>query len=541
MHNELIPDLGGAENVDVIEVCVAAGDTVAIDDPIIVLETDKASLEVPATVAGVISELKIKVGDKVNEGDLLALIQGDGGDAPAAEAAPVVETTAAPVAEPAAAPVVETAPAVASEQAFKVPDLGGSEQVEVIEVIANAGDSLSEGDPIIVLETDKASLEVPAETDGTVVSVAVKVGDKVSEGDDLIVMTVSGGAAAAPVSAPAASAAPASAPAPAPAPASAAPAASPVPASSGKPAGKGGHAGPAVRKLARELGVELDLVAPTGRKNRITKDDLHAYIKSAVEAKQSGKSGGGTGGDWAFGIPDQDFTKFGEIERVATTKIDKLTSENMHRSWVNIPHVTQFDEADVTELEAFRKSIKAEAEKAGVRVTPVAFIIKAVAVCLQRHPKFNSSLTSDGSERIFKKYVNIGMAVDTPRGLLVPVIKDADKKTVYEIANDVIELAGLAKDGKLKPNQMQGGCFTVSSLGAIGGQGFTPIVNPPEVGILGVSKSSVKPIWNGSEFAPRTMLPLCLSYDHRAINGGDAGRFLTELAGLLTDIRKMMM
>ena len=535
-----IPDLSGAENVDVIEVLVKPGDVVAEGDSIIALETDKASMEVPAEQAGTIVSIAVKEGDQVNEGDLLMELEVGGAAAPAAEPAAEATPAAAEAPAPAAAPA--TAPAASAVEQVLVPDLSGAEDVDVIEVLVKAGDIIAEGDSLIALETDKASMEVPAPKGGVVKSMKIKEGDKVNEGDLLLELEVVG---AAPAAAPAA-AAPASAPS---APAQSAPA----PAPAAKPAAstdlvaleqknRSVHAGPAVRAIAREFGVDLTLVSGSGRKGRIVKEDVQAYVKGALKKLAEAPAGGAvTGGSGIPAIPAVDFSKFGEIEKVKLSKIDKITRDNMSRCWLNIPHVTQFDDADITELEAFRKEMKDEAAKQGVKLTPLPFLIKAAAVCLSRHQKFNASLDADGEHIVYKKYVNIGIAVDTPNGLMVPVIKDADKKSIYELSNEAMELAGKAKDRKLKPNEMQGACFTISSLGGIGGTGFTPIVNAPEVAILGVSKADIKPRWNGKEFEPRLMLPLCLSYDHRAINGCDAGRFLTEMNGMLSDVRRLLL
>jgi pyruvate dehydrogenase E2 component (dihydrolipoamide acetyltransferase) len=371
----------------------------------------------------------------------------------------------------------------------------------------------------------------------------ISEGDKVNEGDLLLELEVVGSVpAAAPVSAPAPSAS-----APAPAPAQSAAPTKPAPATTAtdlvdlEKRNRSVHAGPAVRAIAREYGVDLTKVTGSGRKGRIVKQDVQAYVKGALQKLDSAPEAAVTGGSGIPAIPAVDHSKFGEIEKVKLSKIDKITRDNMSRCWLNIPHVTQFDDADITELEAFRKEMKDEAAKQGVKLTPLPFLIKAAAIALTRHQKFNASLDADGEHIVYKKFVNIGIAVDTPNGLMVPVIKDADKKSIYEISNETIELAGKAKDRKLKPNEMQGACFTISSLGGIGGTGFTPIVNAPEVAILGVSKADIKPRWNGKEFEPRLMLPLCLSYDHRAINGGDAGRFLTDLNGLLSDIRRLVL
>jgi pyruvate dehydrogenase E2 component (dihydrolipoamide acetyltransferase) len=529
----LIPDLSGASDVDVIEVLVKVGDSVSEGDSLITLETDKASMEVPSTATGVIKSISIKEGDKVNEGDLVVELEVAGSVVAPVAAAPVVE--AASVASAAPTPV-----ASGGVEKVLIPDLSGATDVDVIEVMVKVGDTIAEGDGLIALETDKASMEVPAPKGGVIKSLLIKEGDKVNEGDLLIELEVAGSA---PVAAPAPVATAASAPA------AAAPASTPAKAAAAPVAdlvaldqrNKTAHAGPAVRAIAREFGVDLAKVPGTGRKGRIIKQDVQNYVKGALQKLVSSPAGAVTGGSGIPAIPAVDFSKFGEIEKVKLSKIDKVTRDNMSRCWLNIPHVTQFDDADITELEAFRKEMKDEAAKQGVKLTPLPFLIKAAAICLTRHQKFNASLDADGEHIVYKKYVNIGIAVDTPNGLMVPVIKDADKKSVYEISNEANELAGKAKDRKLKPNEMQGACFTISSLGGIGGKGFTPIVNAPEVAILGVSKADIQPRWNGKEFEPRLMLPLCLSYDHRAINGGDAGRFLTELNGLLSDIRRLLL
>ena len=532
----LIPDLSGASDVDVIEVLVAVGDTVSEGDSLITLETDKASMEVPSPASGVVKALTIAEGDKVNEGDLLIELEVVGASTPAS--APV-ESATAPAAVEVSAPAA-VAPSGGVESVL-IPDLSGASDVDVIEVLVKEGDTVAEGDSLITLETDKASMEVPSPAAGVIKSMKINEGDKVNEGDLLLELELVG--TTAPVSAPA------SAPAPA--------AAAPAPAAPSKPApapaasttdlvdlekrNRSVHAGPAVRAIAREYGVDLTKVTGSGRKGRIVKQDVQAYVKGALQKLDSAPVAAVTGGSGIPAIPAVDHSKFGEIEKVKLSKIDKITRDNMSRCWLNIPHVTQFDDADITELEAFRKEMKDEAAKQGVKLTPLPFLIKAAAIALTRHQKFNASLDADGEHIVYKKFVNIGIAVDTPNGLMVPVIKDADKKSIYELSNEAIELAGKAKDRKLKPNEMQGACFTISSLGGIGGTGFTPIVNAPEVAILGVSKADIKPRWNGKEFEPRLMLPLCLSYDHRAINGGDAGRFLTDLNGLLSDIRRLVL
>lgn len=534
-----VPDLSGATDVDVVEVLVKAGDSVEEGDSLIVLETDKASMEVPAPKSGVVVAINIAEGGTVNEGDHLCDLQVAGAApmaASAAEAAtPVVE--AAPAAAPAPAPV-----AAGGVEDVLIPDLSGATDVDVVEVLVKDGDSVEEGDSLIVLETDKASMEVPAPKAGVVKSMKISEGGTVNEGDLLMQLEVAGGAAATPAAA---------APAPAPAAAAPAPAAAPAAPAAGKAVdrealekkNKTVHAGPAVRAIAREFGVDLSLVTGTGPRNRILKEDVQAYVKGALKqlAEKPAAAAGVTGGTGIPAIPEVDFSKFGEVEVEKLTKIAKVTRDNMSRCWLNIPHVTQFDKADITDLEAFRAEMKEEAARNGVKLTPLPFMLKAIALALKAHPKFNASLHADGEHIVYKKYVNIGMAVDTPNGLMVPVIKDADKKSIYELSKEAVELAGKAKDRKLKPAEMQGACFTISSLGGIGGTGFTPIVNAPEVAILGVSKADIEPRWNGKEFEPRKMLPLCLSYDHRAINGGDAGRFLTYLNQLLSDVRRMVM
>ncbi|WP_415897565.1 dihydrolipoyllysine-residue acetyltransferase [Neptuniibacter sp. QD57_21] len=540
VENVLIPDLSGATDVDVVEVLVKDGDTVSEGDSLIVLETDKASMEVPAPKDGVVVSMKINVDDQVNEGDLLMELQVGGSAAsPVGGQLLAEESAPAPTQEAAPAP----APVAGGKENVLIPDLSGASDVDVVEVLVKDGDSVEEGDSLIVLETDKASMEVPAPKAGTVVSMKINEGDTVNEGDLLLELEVSGGAAPAPAAPAAAPAPAASAPAaPAPAPAKPAPAAGKVDLAALEKKNKTVHAGPAVRAVAREFGVDLSLVAGTGRRGRIVKEDVQAYVKGALkQLAEAPKGGAVTGGSGIPAIPEVDFSKFGEVEVEKLSKIAKVTRDNMSRCWLNIPHVTQFDKADITDLEAFRKEMKDEAAKSGVKLTPLPFMLKAIAIALKEHPKFNASLHADGEHIVYKKYVNIGMAVDTPNGLMVPVIKDADKKSIYELSKEAIELAGKAKDRKLKPDEMQGACFTISSLGGIGGTGFTPIVNAPEVAILGVSKADIEPRWNGKEFEPRKMLPLCLSYDHRAINGGDAGKFLTYLNGLLSDIRRLVL
>ncbi|WP_284450166.1 dihydrolipoyllysine-residue acetyltransferase [Spongiibacter tropicus] len=535
-----IPDLGGGDGVEVIEVCVAVGDQVEVEDSLLVLESDKASMEVPAPKAGKVVSISLKVGDSVGEGDVILELDVEG-DAPADE--PVAAEPEAADEEPAppAADEAEAAPtASAGPETVKVPDIGGGDGVEVIELCVAAGDEVEEGDSLIVLESDKASMEVPAPFSGKVLSMLIKVGDAAAEGTAIAEMQRSGSSApdTAVESTAAAESERVKTPEP-PEPKEATPA--PAPAASESSANEGNgktvYAGPAVRKLAREFGISLDQVTGSGPRGRVVKEDLHAYVKTLTSAKPAAAAGGAG----IPAIPEVDFSQFGEIEVESLTKLHKLTAANMHRSWLNLPHVTQFDDADITELEAFRNSMKAEAQAKGVKLTPLPFLLKAAAVALRMNPKFNASLSADGENMVYKKYVHIGVAVDTPVGLMVPVIRDVDKKSLWELAAEASELAQKAKERKLKPADMQGGCFTISSLGNIGGTGFTPIINAPEVAILGVSKLDIKPVWDGTAFQPRKMLPLSLSYDHRAINGADAGKFFTELGQLLADIRRILL
>lgn len=540
-----IPDLGGAESVEVIELCVSVGDSVEQEESLVVLESDKASMDVPSPVDGAVVKYLVAEGDTVKVGDAIAEVETATSESVAEQAVEqVVEDV--PAAEPEPVEAVVEAPQAAavsetSEQIALVPDIGSDDKVELIEISVSVGDQVEEGDTLVVLESDKATMDVPSTLTGTVKAMIAKEGDKLATGDQVALIEVTS-AAQAVVEAPAATAQaePVKAADPAPAAsASAAPAVTAAPAAATAAVSNDSsdvYAGPSVRLLARELGVDLGQVSGTGPRNRIQKDDVNNFVKAAL------KSGGNAGSGSGAGIPQVpavDFSQFGEIETVKLSKIQKVTADNMQRNWLNVPHVTQFDDADITELEVFRKSLKLEGEKKGIKVTPVAFIIKAAAAALAANPEFNRSLAGDGENYVQKHYINIGMAVDTPRGLVVPVIKDADKKGIWEISADVIAMATLAREGKLKPSDMQGGCFTISSLGAIGGNGFTPIVNSPEVGILGVSKSQMKPIWDGSDFQPKLMLPLALSYDHRVINGGDAGRFMTFLVKVLSDIRHM--
>ena len=529
-----VPDIGEASDVEVIEVTVAVGDVVEEGDTLIVLESDKASMEIPAPSAGTIQSLAVSEGSKVGEGDEIAVILGSAAAAAPASTASEPAPAAAPVAAPAATPVTAGPIEVA------VPDIGDASDVEVIEVSVAVGDSVSEGDTLIVLESDKASMEIPAPADGTVQAISVKEGDKVSEGSPIA--SLAGSVAAAspvPVHPATAAAAPAASPAQpkAAAPSATAPAKAPTtgPTSSAVDV----HAGPAVRALARDLGVDLTQVTPSGPRNRVLKEDVQNFVKKAL-ANPAPVASAQTGS----GIPGvklPDFSKFGPVTREKMSKLHRVTADNMTKSWLNVPAVTQFDDVDITDLEAFRKAKKAEAEKAGVKLTPLPFLIKAAATVLRELPQFNVALDMDSGEIIKKDYVHIGMAVDTPAGLMVPVIRDADKKSIYDIARETIELAGKARDRKLTAADMTGGCFTISSLGSIGGTQFTPIVNTPEVAIMGVSKASMQPVWDGSAFQPRLMMPISLSYDHRAVNGADGARFTTRMAQLLGDIRELLL
>ncbi|MFZ7266924.1 pyruvate dehydrogenase complex dihydrolipoyllysine-residue acetyltransferase [Avibacterium avium] len=524
-----VPDIGGDE-VNVTEILVNVGDSVAEEQSILNVEGDKASMEVPAPVAGVVKEILIKVGDKVSTGSLVMKFE---------------TTAAAPAAQPAAEAPAAPAAVSGGVQDVHVPDIGGDE-VNVTEIMVAVGDSVSEEQSLITVEGDKASMEVPAPFAGVVKEILVKSGDKVSTGSLIMRFEVAGSA---PAAAPAAQ--PAAAPAQNQAAAPAAPAQSSQPANQAEVTASASfaHATPVVRRLAREFGVNLDKVKGTGRKGRILKEDVQAYVKAAVKAVESGSvSAASTGAANGAGLgllpwPKVDFSKFGEVEQVELGRIQKISGANLHRNWVMIPHVTQWDKADITDLEQFRKeqNVLAEKQKLDVKITPLVFIMKAVAKALEAYPRFNSSLSEDAQSLILKKYINIGVAVDTPNGLVVPVFKDVNKKGIIELSRELAEISKKARAGKLTASDMQGGCFTISSLGGIGGTQFTPIVNAPEVAILGVSKSEMTPVWNGKEFTPRLMLPLSLSYDHRVIDGADGARFITFINGVLSDLRRLVM
>ncbi|NYS59931.1 pyruvate dehydrogenase complex dihydrolipoyllysine-residue acetyltransferase [Vreelandella salicampi] len=552
----IVPDIGGSEDVEIIEVAVSEGDEVSAEDTLITLESDKASMDVPSPHSGKIVAFTAKEGDTVSEGDVIGQMEiaGEGGGSDQADNAPEPKAPEGKSAdaEPQEEQEEDASSGEPERKEIRVPDLSGSADVPIIEIGVAAGDEVNEEDPLITLESDKASMDVPSPYKGKLLELTVNEGDTVSEGDVIgyIEVASAGGAkkAAPKKAAPekgqsekasserAQSSKPAESPAGTPSPE--------AQMASHKPRdGKLVHAGPAVRMLARELGVDLALVKPTGPKERVLKEDVQNYVKQALAkgSAQAAAPAAAASGGGIPPIPEVDFSQFGEVEEKPMGRLLKMGATNLHRSWLNVPHVTQFDEADITELEAFRKSMKAEAEAQGAKLTPLPFLVKACAFALRKFPQFNVSLKGDGETMVWKKYVHIGIAVDTPEGLMVPVLRDADKKSLIEIAKDMAELGKKAQNKKLKREEMTGGCFTISSLGSIGGTAFTPIVNAPEVAILGVSKSQTKPVWDGSTFQPRLMMPLSLSYDHRAINGADAARFTAFLADVLTDIRRLLL
>ncbi|KPM76410.1 pyruvate dehydrogenase complex dihydrolipoyllysine-residue acetyltransferase [Cobetia sp. UCD-24C] len=548
----VVPDLGDSEAVPIIEMAVSEGDEVDAEDALITLESDKASMDVPSPHKGKIVKLTVKEGDSVASGDVIGQMEiaGEGGDsasdsAPAEQASSSESTSEDTSSE---APAAEEAPASGEPERkeLRVPDLSGSDSVPIIEMAVAVGDEVNEEDALITLESDKATMDIPSPYKGKVVELSVKEGDTVSEGDLIGYIEVAGAAPApkaAKSEAPAAPKAEKSEQKPAPTPAGAP---SPEAQMAAHKPSKGAkvHAGPAVRLLAREFGVDLADVSGSGPKGRVVKEDVQAYVKQMMQKAKSAPAAPAaqaTGGAGIPQVPDQDFSQFGEIEEKKMGRLMKAGATNLHRSWLNVPHVTQFDEADITELEAFRKSMKAEAEAAGAKLTPLPFMIKAAAHALAKYPQFNVSLKADGETLVHKKYVHIGIAVDTPDGLMVPVIRNADQKSLLDLAKESVELAKKAQTKKLKREEMTGGCFTISSLGSIGGTAFTPIVNTPEVAILGVSKAQMKPVWDGAAFQPRLMMPLSLSYDHRAVNGADAARFTAYLAQVLTDVRRMLL
>ncbi|WP_404364995.1 dihydrolipoyllysine-residue acetyltransferase [Marinobacter sp.] len=558
-----VPDLGGADEVEVIEITVSKGDSVEEEDSILTVESDKASVDLPSPAKGRITKITVKVGDKVKEGDVVGMMDvgedgGTGAEEPDQQEEKEEKSEPAPSEESGEKPAAAKAEKGGSgggsrNETVKVPDLGGSDNVPVIELNVKEGDEVAEEDPLVTVESDKATMEIPSPFAGKIGKILIAEGDKVSTGDDLLEITVAGSGQAAgaepeekeekkeekkeegkektpPAGGEQEQAKPEEGRA-----APEKPKAEPEVPSPGTKV----HAGPAVRKLARELGADLTRIKGSGPKSRIIKDDLQAYVKQRLSQVQEGGVASAGGGIPGIKLPD--FSKFGEVERESMSRMQVATANNMQRSWLNVPHVTQQDESDITELEAFRKGLKAEGEKRGVKMTPLPFILKACARALEDLPQFNVSLDMDRKELVRKKYIHIGIAVDTPAGLMVPVIRNVDQKGLWELAEEAGQLAAKARDKKLKPDEMQGACFSITSLGGIGGTAFTPIVNAPEVAILGISKAAMKPVWDGSAFQPRLMLPLSLSYDHRAVNGADAARFTTLLGSLLGDIRHLLL
>ncbi|MDR5756664.1 dihydrolipoyllysine-residue acetyltransferase [Caballeronia sp. LZ035] len=538
-----VPDIGDFKDIPVIEVLVKPGDTVEAEQSLVTLESDKATMDVPSSAAGTVKEVKVKVGDNVSEGTLIVVLEGGAAEAPKKEEAKQ-EAAAAP------APAAASAPAASGGGVIevKVPDIGDFKDIPVIEIAVKVGDTVEKEQSLVTLESDKATMDVPSPAAGTVKELKVKLGDNVSEGTLIVVLEGAAGASAAPAAAPAPAAKTEAAPdAPAkPAPAKEAPSAlaqAPV-----MPAGDGtrssSHASPSVRKFARELGVDVARVRGTGPKGRITQQDITSFVKGVMSGQgaapaAAAPAGGGGGELGLLPWPKVDFAKFGPVDPKPLSRIKKISGANLHRNWVMIPHVTNNDEADITELEELRVKLNKENEKVGVKFTMLAFVIKAVVFALKKFPTFNASL--DGDNLVFKQYYNVGFAADTPNGLVVPVIRDADKKGLVDIAKEMADLSKAARDGKLKPDQMQGGCFSISSLGGIGGTNFTPIINAPEVAILGLSRGQMKPVWDGKQFVPRLTLPLSLSYDHRVIDGAEAARFNAYLSAILGDFRRVIL
>ena len=564
-----IPDIGDYQDVPVIEVLVKPGDRVEPEASLLTLESDKATLDVPAPAAGTVKDIKVKVGDKVSQGSLILTLEGEAAEAEPAPAAAAPAKADSQATSPAAATKPEEgkkktpedekvgtpsgAPAPASAAAatagsiveVKVPDIGDFKDIAVIEVFVKPGDTVQAEDALIALESDKATMDVPSPAAGTIKDVKIKTGDKVSQGSLVLTLESVAGNQPAALPAKAAPAQPAGAtPAPAPAAgASATSAAAPAPTAALEPIDEKSfqlaHASPSVRRFARELGVNLGKVKGSGPKNRILKEDVQSFVKGALAEKKVATASG-----LPFNLPPMpvvDFAKFGPVETQALTRIKKLSGAALHRNWVSIPHITQHDEADITELEEFRKGQADELKKQGVRFTLLAFLLKAVVVALRQYPHFNASLAPDGENLILKKYFHIGVAVDTPLGLVVPVLRDVDKKGLVDLAKELGDISNRMRDGKINPADLQGGCFSISSLGGIGGTAFTPIINAPEVAILGVSKGQLKPHWDGKQFVPRLMLPLSLSYDHRVIDGAQGARFISFLSGVLSDIRRLVL
>ena len=558
-----VPDLGGADEVEVIEVLVSKGDSVEEEDPILTVESDKASVELPSPGAGKIVKITVKVGDKVKEGDVVGTMEasgdaaGDSGDDAADEKEDSKEASSADSEgkKSEEAKQGDKKSGGSRTETIKVPALDGFDNVPVIEINVSEGDEVAVDDPLVTVESDKATMEIPSPYAGKIGKILVSEGDKISEGKELAEMTITDGdvddsgddgdsddgqgdaesdqAPAKSESQDKKSESESETKESAPEPAS----------STYEPPTPGAkvHAGPAVRKLAREFGADLARIKGSGPKSRVLKDDVQAYVKGQLQQTQQGSTVAGGGGSGIPGVKLPDFSQFGDVEREAMSRIMFATANNMHRSWLNVPHVTQFEDADITDMEAFRKAQKAAGEKRGVKMTPLPFLLKACATALAELPQFNVSLDMERKEVIRKKFIHIGIAVDTPNGLMVPVIKDVDKKGLWELAAESAELAQKARDKQLKPAEMQGACFTITSLGGIGGTAFTPIVNTPEVAILGISKAAMKPVWDGEDFQPRLILPLSLSYDHRAVNGADAARFTAVLSQLLGDIRSLLL
>ena len=540
MREISVPDIGDFKDVAVIEVLVKPGDTVAAEQSLITVESDKATMEIPAPGPGVVKEMRVKVGDKVSQGSPILVLEESGAAPAAAKPAPAAAPAAAPPAPvQAAAPQPSPPPAPAGgPMTVKVPDIGDFKEVAVIEVLVKPGDTVTAEQSLITVESDKATMEIPSPVAGRIGELKLKVGDKVSEGSPILVLEAAGAVA------PRAAAEPAR---PAAAPVAnldaTLPPRPPVPLEPQEATLSKPHASPSVRKFARELGVDLARVRGSGPKGRIAHADVQAFVKGALTAVPAAAPAA-RGGALPFNLPawpEVDFAKFGPVEVKPLTRLQKLSGPNLHRNWVSIPHVTQFDEADITDLEAFRKANTADTEKQGFKLTMLAFLIKACVTALRQHPNFNASLERGGENLVVKKYYNIGVAVDTPDGLVVPVVRDADRKGVFDVARELADISRLARDKKLKPGDMQGGTFSISSLGGIGGSAFTPIINAPEVAILGVSKAVLRPVWNGKEFAPRLMLPLSLAYDHRVIDGAAGARFTSYLASVLADIRRSLL
>jgi pyruvate dehydrogenase E2 component (dihydrolipoyllysine-residue acetyltransferase) len=527
MKEVLVPDIGDFKDVEVIEVLVKPGDAIEKEQSLITLESDKATMEIPSPAAGVVKELRIKVGDKVSEGTAILMVE---------EKEKEKENEKEKEAP-------QDKPASSSPQTVTVPDIGDFKDVEVIEVLVKPGEAVAKEQSLITLESDKATMEIPSPAAGVVKELKVKVGDKVSEGSPVLVIESTAPTARAPA-VPAEPAAPA---APGPAPVVPAPVLhpGPVPLEPREATASRPHASPSVRKFARELGVDLMKVRGSGPKGRVLHDDVQAFVKGVMSQGAGAPAApAARGGAMPFNLPawpEVDFAKFGPVEIKALSRIQKLSGGNLHRNWVSIPHVTQFDEADITDLESFRKANTAVTEKQGFKLTMLAFLIKACVTALRQYPQFNASLDPKAENLVLKKYYHVGVAVDTPDGLVVPVVRDADRKGVFDLARELSETSKLARDKKLKPGDMQGGTFSISSLGGIGGTAFTPIINAPEVAILGVSRSVMRPVWDGKEFAPRLMLPLSLSYDHRVIDGAAAARFTSYLASVLSDIRRSLL